>query len=162
MGRGRRRLLGGMRRDHNGKSLAAVRLAAERGVKHYIEHLDSVDDPRTLKLIRKNLEAKQSEMQWYDDQAFMEHNVELEAKLEKTRAIVKSLEKEVKEEKRENRRRSPLAALAVAGAIGAAAYLIAQRNEAPDDEDEIGEKYNYEDGGGAAHIENGAENGAEA
>ena len=40
--------------------------------------------------------------------------------------------------------------------------LIAQRNEAPDDEDEIGEKYNYEDGGGAAHIENGAENGAEA
>src|SRR3954465_847130 len=58
-------LWGLIRGSHDYKSLAGLRLVAGRGIKHYIDHLDEIEDPKTLSLVRKNLEAKQGEMQWY-------------------------------------------------------------------------------------------------
>lgn len=115
--------------DH--RSLVGVRLAASRGIKQYMNHLDQINDRKTLTVLRQNLEAKQDEMRWYDDQVIQEHNQEFQAELEKMLETAKSLEKDAGTEKKEHRRGTPLATLAVASAIGvgAAAYFMVHRNE---------------------------------
>jgi hypothetical protein len=142
-----------------------VRLAVGRGLRQYLDRLDDIDDLKTLTLLRKNLEAKQSEMQWYDDQVVSRQNLEMGAELDKTREAVKSLEKEAKEEEKKEARRVPaapypLAALVVAGAIGAAAYFIARRNEGLDGDDLV-EEYDYGLGETAAQAESQAETAIE-
>src|SRR4051794_15302663 len=139
--------------DH--RSLVGVRLVAERGIKHYVDHLDRIEDPRSLDLVRKNLEAKQHEMAWYDAQVVIEHNRERAAELEKTRERTKSLEKEIKEDKRASKepgRGTPFTALAVAGAVGAAAFLISRRNDESDD-DVFADTYSYNGSDSATHTE---------
>jgi hypothetical protein len=147
------------------RSLTGVRLAVGRGLRQYLDRLDDIDDLKTLTLLRKNLEAKQSEMQWYDDQVVSRQNLEMGAELDKTREAVKSLEKEAKEEEKKEARRVPaapypLAALVVAGAIGAAAYFIARRNEGLDGDDLV-EEYDYGLGETAAQAESQAETAIE-
>jgi hypothetical protein len=125
-----------IRGSHDYKSLAGVRMVAGRGIRQYINRLEQIDDPTSLDLVRKNLEAKQGEMRWYDDQAVVEHTHELEAELEKTREKALSLEQEVKQEKpRRGPGVTPLAAIAVAGAVGAAAFLVSRRNSRQDEND---------------------------
>jgi hypothetical protein len=119
-----------IRGNRDYRTLAGVRMAAGRGLKHYVAHLDEIDDRATLNILRKNLEAKQNEMRWYDEQVTLEHKHEIQAELDKTRELVATLENEVKEEKKVSRHAgpAPLAAVIIAGAIGLAAYFIARRD----------------------------------
>src|SRR5438045_2573374 len=61
-------------------SVAGMRIGAERGLKRYIDNLEDIDDPKALSIIRKNLESKQDEIEWYDDQVSKERSKKLETK----------------------------------------------------------------------------------
>jgi len=124
-----------IRGSHDYKSLAGVRMVAGRGIRNYLNRLEEIEDPKSLDLLRKNLEAKKGEMRWYDHQVVEEHTHELEAELAKTKEAAKHLENEVKQEKKRNAA-APLAAIALAGAgaIGAAAFFIARRNGEQDED----------------------------
>src|SRR5439155_7621283 len=69
--------LTGMRED---TSIMGMRMGAERSIKRYIDHLDEIDDPKALSIIRKNLEAKQDEIEWYDEQVSKERERTLDTK----------------------------------------------------------------------------------
>ena len=133
---------------HDYKSLAGMRLFAERDIRHYVDHVDEIDDPKSLDILRRNLAAKEKEMQWYDDQAVEEHNREMEAKLEKTREEVKNLETEVKPEKKERHGAGPIAVIAAAGIIGAAMY-VAMRRKGDEDGDLLDDEFSYQPEDGA-------------
>src|SRR3954464_12629048 len=68
-GKGQASIWGKLTGMNDDTSLAGMRTGAERGIKRYIDHIDDIDDPKSLSIIRKNLEAKQDEISWYDDQA---------------------------------------------------------------------------------------------
>jgi bacterioferritin (cytochrome b1) len=126
--------LTGMREE---TSIEGMRIGAERGIKRYIDHIDDIDDAKTLSIIRKNLEAKQDEMRWYDEQAAKERAETLETKLEVSREKVEAVD---------GKRKGglPLPLLIVAGAIGAAAYFLLRRGEEAEYEDYGEEAFRYE------------------
>jgi hypothetical protein len=128
----------GMRDD---TSLAGMRVGAERGIKRYVDHLDEIDDPKALNIIRKNLEAKQDEIEWYDEQTSKERVEKLGQKLETSRDKVVEMEVSTNGKKKGG---FPLPLLIVAGAVGAAAFVLLRRGD--DDEwDDYGEDaFTYE------------------
>jgi hypothetical protein len=117
-----------------------MRIGAERGIKRYIDHIDDIEDPKTLNIIRKNLEAKQDEMRWYDEQAARERAETVETKLEVSKE--KARELEALDGKKKGG--LPLPLLIVAGAIGAAAYFLLRRGEEAEYEDYGEEAFRYE------------------
>jgi bacterioferritin (cytochrome b1) len=129
--------LTGMRED---TSVEGMRIGAERGIKRYIDHIDDIEDPKTLNIIRKNLEAKQDEMRWYDEQAARERAETVETKLEVSKE--KARELEALDGKKKGG--LPLPLLIVAGAIGAAAYFLLRRGEEAEYEDYGEEAFRYE------------------
>ncbi|HST03872.1 MAG TPA: hypothetical protein VLQ48_03965 [Chloroflexia bacterium] len=128
--------LTGMQTD---ASISGMRLGAERGIKRYIDNLDDIEDAKALNIIRKNLEAKQSEINWYDDQLGEEHTSKAETKIEA------SLEK-AQEDGSTNGKKGglPFPLLVAAGAVSAVAYFFLRRSD-EDDYDEYGEDaFRYE------------------
>src|SRR5919202_5404281 len=83
-GKGQARLWGKLSSLTDDTSLAGMHVGAERGIKRYIDHIDEIEDPKALDIIRKNLESKQDEIEWYDDQASKERGRQLENKLDVT------------------------------------------------------------------------------
>lgn len=128
----------GMRDD---TSMAGMKIGAERGIKRYIDHIDDVDDSKALGIIRKNLESKQDEMRWYDEQAGKDRSEALDSKFEVSKEKVREME-QVSNGKKKGGLPFPL--LLIAGAIGAAAFFLLRRNN--DDEfDDFGEDaFSYE------------------
>ncbi len=128
----------GMRDD---SSIAGMRLGAERGIKRYIDNLDEIEDAKALNIIRKNLEAKQDEINWYDEQIGKERTETVSTKL------VASTEKVEELETSENGHKKgglPFPLLVAAGALGAVAYFLLRRSD-DDDYDEYGEDaFRYE------------------
>jgi hypothetical protein len=121
----------GLRED---TSLAGMRVGAERGIKRYVDHLDEIDDAKALNIVRKNLEAKQDEIEWYDEMTSQERTEKLDTKLEASRDKV--IEVEATNGKKKGG--FPLPLLLVAGAVGAAAFVLLRRGD--DDEwDDYGE-----------------------
>jgi hypothetical protein len=121
----------GLRED---TSLAGMRVGAERGIKRYVDHLDEIDDAKALNIVRKNLEAKQDEIEWYDEMTSQERTERLDTKLEASRDKV--IEVEATNGKKKGG--FPLPLLLVAGAVGAAAFVLLRRGD--DDEwDDYGE-----------------------
>jgi hypothetical protein len=129
----------GMRDD---SSLAGMRIGAERGIKRYVDHLDEIDDAKALNIIRKNLESKQDEIEWYDEMTNKERVETLGHKLETSRDKVVETEHATNGSKKGGG--FPLPLLLVAGAIGAAAFVLLRRGD--DDEwDDYGEDaFTYE------------------
>jgi hypothetical protein len=84
-GKGHAGLFGKLTSMRDDISLAGMRLGAERGIKRYIDNIDDVDDAKALGIIRKNLESKQDEMRWYDDQAAKERVETAESKSKEDR-----------------------------------------------------------------------------
>jgi hypothetical protein len=120
-------------------SLSGMRMGAERGIKRYIDNLDDVEDAKALNIIRKNLEAKQNEINWYDEQIGDEHSTKAAAKIETS--LEKAKETDGKEDKKGG---LPFPLLVAAGAIGAVAYFLLRRSD-EDDYDEYGEDaFRYE------------------
>ncbi len=122
-------------------SVGGMRIGAERGIKRYIDHIDEVDDPKALGIIRKNLEAKQDEMEWYDDQTNKGRSSDATERIQETKKRAR-VEQELAKEKEGGGFPFPL--LLIAGAVGGAAYFLLKRNS-DDDFDDFGEDaFRYE------------------
>jgi hypothetical protein len=133
-----------LRGNHDLRSLTGIRLVAGRGIKSYVDHIDDINDEKTLDLLRRNLESKQDEMKWYDDQVVVERNLELKAELDKSRKVAATLQQEVKDGKAPRRGYAPpLAALLLAAVAAALAFFITQRNQTAD-EDPFADEYSFE------------------
>ncbi|MEO8289096.1 MAG: ferritin-like domain-containing protein [Chloroflexota bacterium] len=139
-GKGQASLWGKLTAMRDDSSIAGMKIGAERGLKRYIDHLDEVEDPKALNIIRKNLEAKQDEMAWYDEQVGKERSVKLENKVESSRD--KALEVEDAEDKKKGGLPFPL--LVAAGAIGAAAFFLLRRSDDSDYDDYSEDAFRYE------------------
>lgn len=129
--------LTGMRDD---TSIAGMRVGAERGIKRYIDHLDDVEDAKALNIIRKNLEAKQDEMDWYDEQIGKARTERVETKLEVSKDKMEASE----ELNGHNKGGLPFPLLIAAGAIGAAAYFLLRRSDDSDYDDYAEDAFRYE------------------
>lgn len=131
--------LTGMRED---ASLAGMRIGAERGIKRYIDHLDDISDPKSLSIIRKNLESKQDEIEWYDQQTSKERSEKLDMKVESSKEKAEEILATSKNGKKGGGIPFPL--IVIAGAIGAAAYFLLRRGEESDYDDYGEDAFRYE------------------
>jgi len=123
-------------------SIAGMRIGAERGIKRYIDHLDEIDDPKALGVIRKNLESKQDEIEWYDEQVSKEREEMLDTKLESSREKAKDREAVEKDGKKGGGLPFPL--IVALGALGAAAYFLLRKGEEADYDDYGEDAFRYE------------------
>jgi len=124
-------------------SIAGMRLGAERGIKRYIDHLDEIDDPKALSIIRKNLEAKQDEIKWYDDQATKERTHKVETHLDVSQEKAKDLAIQTSNGKGGGFS-FPFPLLLIVAAIGAAAFFFLRRGEESDYDDYGEDAFRYE------------------
>jgi hypothetical protein len=141
-GKGQASLWGRLTGGSTDTSIAGMRVGAERGIKRYIDHIDDIEDPKALNVIRKNLEAKQDEIRWYDDQAQKERGHDLDIKLETTKEKVKELEVSSNGKKGGG---LPFPLLLVAGALGAAAFFLLRRGDDSEFDDYDDDAFQYED-----------------
>jgi len=80
-------------------SLSGMYGGAKDGINRYLKHLDDIHDAKALGIIRRNLESKQDEIEWLEEQ--MAHAEEVtgkqakEARDQKIEQAVKTQEKEV-------------------------------------------------------------------
>lgn len=141
-GKGQATLWGKLTGMKDDASLAGMRIGAERGIKRYIDHLDDIDDPKALNVIRKNLEAKQDEIEWYDQQAGKDQSHKLDTKIETAQEKAKELATQTKDGKKGG---LPFPLIVVAGAVGAAAFFLLRRGEESDYDDYGEDAFRYED-----------------
>jgi hypothetical protein len=144
-GKGQGGLWGRITGARDDTSVAGMRMGAERGIKRYIDNLDDIEDAKALNVIRKNLEAKQDEINWYDEQLNKERTEQVETKLEV--AADKAEEVEAVSQNGHKKGGLPFPLLIAAGAIGAVAYFLLRRSD-EDEYDEYGEdafRYETED-----------------
>jgi len=137
-GKGQAKLWGKLTSLTDDTSLAGMRVGAERGIKRYIDHIDEIEDPKSLSIIRKNLESKQDEIQWYDDQAGKERGKQLETKLDVTSKKAIQMAGDGK------RGGPPFPLIVLLGALGAAAFFLLRRNDESDYEDYGEDAFRYE------------------
>ena len=141
-GKGQGGLWGKLTGGNDGTSLAAMRIGAERGIKRYIDNLDEIEDAKALNVIRKNLEAKQDEIEWYDDQLSKERTHKVESKLD----VSKDKAEEAEDAELDGKKKGglPFPLLIAAGAIGAAAYFLLKRSDDDDYDDYAEDAFRYE------------------
>jgi bacterioferritin (cytochrome b1) len=141
-GKGQATLWGRITGQTNETSIAGMRTGAERGIKRYIDHIDEIEDPKALNIIRKNLESKQDEIRWYDDQAQKEREQELDTRLDTTATKVKELDVSSNGKKGGG---LPFPLLLLVGALGAAAFFLLRRGDDSDFDDYDDDAFQYED-----------------
>jgi hypothetical protein len=142
-GKGQATLWGKLTGMQHGASVAGMRVGAERGIKRYIDHLEEIDDPKALSIIRKNLESKQDEIEWYDQQATKERAHMLETKLDVSKEKLQEVSATSNGAKRGGGIPFPL--LIILGAIAAAAFFLLRRGEDSDYDDYGEDAFRYED-----------------
>jgi len=137
-GKGQAKLWGKLSSLTDDTSLAGMRVGAERGIKRYIDHIDEIVDPKSLSIIRKNLESKQDEIQWYDDQAGKERSKKLETRLDLTS------EKAAQMAGQRKRGGPPFPLIVLLGAVIAVAFFLLRRSDESDYEDYGEDAFRYE------------------
>ncbi len=142
-GKGQASLWGKLTGARDDLSVAGMRLGAERGIKRYIDYLDDVEDAKALNIIRKNLESKQDEIAWYDDQISKDRTERVETKLEVSKEKVEETEAAAELDGKK-KGGLPFPLLVAAGAIGAAAYFLLRRSDDADYDDYAEDAFRYE------------------
>ncbi|MDQ6693601.1 MAG: ferritin-like domain-containing protein [Chloroflexota bacterium] len=143
-GKGQAGLWGKLTSARDDTSVEGMRVGAERGIKRYIDHIDDIDDPKALSVIRKNLEAKQDEMGWYDEQSSKERADTFDTKIESTKSKVKEeASKDGGKDGKKKKRGLPFPLLLLAGAAGAVFFLL-RRNDDSDFDDYGEDAFSYE------------------
>jgi len=130
-------------------SLGGLMKGAEQGIKIYLDHLDEIHDTRALSIIRHNLESKQQEVRWLEEQAQREKEQASEPDMgEKARAAAAGLNKKQAEvvksaqeaiEETAKPRRTGFVGLPIwllLAAVAIAAFFFLRRQEEPDFSDE--------------------------
>jgi hypothetical protein len=83
----------------DGASISGMYAGAKDGISRYLKHLDDIHDAKALGIIRRNLENKQDEIEWLEEQMAQAEQLTgkqaKEARDEKIEKAVKSQEKEV-------------------------------------------------------------------
>lgn len=139
-GKGQAGIWGKLTALRDDTSVAGMRVGAERGIRRYIDNLDDVEDSKSLDIIRKNLEAKQDEIEWYDDQLSKERAQQVETKLE----VSKDKAEVAAEAEGKKGGGLPFPLLIAAGAIGAAAFFLLRRSSDGDYDDYAEDAFRYE------------------
>ncbi len=147
-GKGQGGLWGRITGMKDATGVAGMRIGAERGLKRYIDNLDEIEDAKALNIIRKNLEAKQDEINWYDEQLGKERTATVETKMEvaaeKAEASDKAEGVAAGSQNGHKKGGLPFPLLVAAGALGAVAYFLLRRSD-EDEYDEYGEDaFRYE------------------
>jgi hypothetical protein len=143
-GKGQGGLWGKISSMRDDTSVEGMRVGAERGIKRYIDNLDDIEDPKALNIVRKNLEAKQDEMRWYDEQASKEREKTLDTKVTASREKVTEMEEASDDGKKKGGLPFPL--LLLVGALGAAAYFLLKRGDDSEFDDYGEDAFEYEVG----------------
>jgi len=123
-------------------SLAGMYTGAKDGINRYLKNLDDVHDAKALGIIRRNLESKQDEIEWLEEQQAQAEQLTgkqgKEAREDKIDQAVKAQEKEVS--------KGGLFGLPIwiiLAGIAAAVFFVLRRQSEPDFEDEA---FQYETG----------------
>jgi hypothetical protein len=146
-------------------SIGGMTAGAEDGVRIYLSHLDDIHDSKALAIIRRNLEAKQQEVRWLEEQAQKQKEdsgkdtskaVEKAQKMaeemgKKSDKKLKDVQKQVEQVTKPESKKTgflglPVWLLLAAGA--GAAFFFLRRQEEPDFSDEAFQ-YETTDFGGA-------------
>lgn len=147
-GKGQATLWGKITGSRDETSIQGMRVGAERGIKRYIDHIDDIEDGKALNIIRKNLEAKQDEMRWYDEQTSKARENGLERKMESSKGKSELEDKLDYSSKKKGGLPFPL--ILLVGAAAGAAYFLMKRNDDSEFDDYGEDAFQYEGDDSAA------------
>lgn len=125
-------------------SIEGMRKGAEDGIRIYLNQLDNIHDSKALGIIRRNLEAKQDEVRWLEQEAVRQHEDSgkkvkeaAEDARKKSGKIVKEVQAAV-EDKTEHKKTGlfGVPVWLLLAIVGAAAFFFLRRQEEPDFSDE--------------------------
>ncbi|HKP51949.1 MAG TPA: ferritin-like domain-containing protein [Chloroflexia bacterium] len=139
-GKGQGGLWGKITSMRDDTSIEGMRVGAERGIKRYIDHIDDIEDPKALNVVRRNLESKQDEMRWYDEQASKEREKTVETKVEVSRGKVEDMV----EAEGGKKGGLPFPLLLLIGALAAAAYFLLKRGDDSEFDDYGEDAFEYD------------------
>jgi rubrerythrin len=134
-------------------SIGGMVKGAEDGIRIYLDHLDEIHDSKALSIIRRNLESKQQEVRWLEEQsqkASEDKGADLSERAQKAQdtagEVLKQQAKALKETKskveetvKPESKKTGFLGLPVwllLAAAGAAAFFFLRRQEEPDFSDE--------------------------
>jgi len=131
-------------------SIGGMVAGAEDGIRIYLDHLDEVHDSKALSIIRRNLEAKQQETRWLEEQARKEKDAAGKDTGDKVRQVASDLSKKeakmlkdvrgkVEDAVRPESKKTGFLGLPVwllLAAAAGAAFMFLRRQEEPDFSDE--------------------------
>jgi len=116
-------------------SIGGMYAGAKQGVQIYLKHLDDVHDAKALGTIRRNLENKQDEIQWLEEQMNKAGDAAVKSSAEDRKA---KIDTELKDQEKEVSKGGmfglPLWIL-LAG-VAAAVFVFLRRQSEPDFSDE--------------------------
>ncbi|HMA37127.1 MAG TPA: DUF2383 domain-containing protein [Chloroflexia bacterium] len=127
-------------------SISGMVKGAEDGIRIYLDHLDEIHDSKTLGIVRRNLEAKQQEVRWLEEQA-QQAKADTGATLQQTARdlgkksakVAQDVQAKVEDAVQPKAKRTGFLGLPVwlllAAAAGAAFFFL-RRQEEPDFSDE--------------------------
>jgi hypothetical protein len=158
-GKGQGGLWGKITSMRDDTSVEGMRVGAERGIKRYIDHIDDIEDPKALNVVRRNLEAKQDEMRWYDEQASKEREKTVETKVEVSRGKVADMEEDGGKKKGGG---LPLPLLLLIGGLGAAAYFLLKRGDDSEFDDYGEDAFEYDSDSSTSGMSGGGDSASDS